>query len=64
MPCRSRACRSSREWSPFFTFHVDRNRIFVLLKMHRSDGDAILCGLARLALNTATGPSAWRISRG
>lgn len=23
---------SSREWSPFFTFHVDRNRLFMLLK--------------------------------
>lgn len=23
---------SSREWSPFFTFHVDRNRLFMLIK--------------------------------
>jgi GT2 family glycosyltransferase len=23
---------SSREWSPFFTFHVDRNRLFMILK--------------------------------
>src|SRR5207253_6690091 len=24
--------RSSGEWSPFFTFHVDRNRLFMSLK--------------------------------
>jgi GT2 family glycosyltransferase len=23
---------TSREWSPFFTFHVDRNRLFMILK--------------------------------
>jgi GT2 family glycosyltransferase len=26
---------SSREWSPFFTFHADRNRLFMLLKNAR-----------------------------
>jgi GT2 family glycosyltransferase len=48
---------SSREWSPFFTFHVDRNRIFVLLKNASLSMATRSCvALARLALNTATGP--------
>jgi len=47
---------SSREWSPFFTFHVDRNRIFVLLK-NASFPMAMrsYAAFVRLALNNATG---------
>jgi GT2 family glycosyltransferase len=47
---------SSREWSPFFTYHVDRNRLFMLLKnaslpmVMRS-----LSAFVRLALDHATG---------
>ena len=52
---------SSREWSPFFTFHVDRNRLFMLLKnaslpmVMRS-----FSAFVRLALDHAAG----RVRRG
>jgi len=45
---------SSREWSPFFTFHVDRNRLFMLIK-NASAGMVIrsLTTFARLSLENA-----------
>lgn len=44
-------CGSSGEWSPFFTFHVERNKIFANLK--NNGWLTVLLALAMMALRTA-----------
>ena len=52
-------CGSSGEWSPFFTFHVERNRVLVAIK----NADWFLAVWTLLGFVARVGRSGWRWAR-